>query len=122
MNYYVNLQEAIDHILDILQLGWWVFGTQKSSSHMEIKAQASFSRILEMEQNDSLKPQNQPSLSSLRKTTGKLRKYYLYGNIFNTDKTRAVVCKEILCISSQLVSELSAQCICIRGSDSTPLI
>lgn len=89
---------------------------------MEIKAQASFSRILEMEQNDSLKPQNQPSLSSLRKTTGKLRKYYLYGNIFNTDKTRAVVCKEILCISSQLVSELSAQCICIRGSDSTPLI
>lgn len=89
---------------------------------MEIKAQASFSHILEMEHNDSLKPQNQLSLSSLRKTTGKLKKYYLYGNTFNTDKTRAVPCKEQLCIPRQLVSELSATCICIRGSDSTLLI
>lgn len=79
---------------------------------MEIKAQTSFSYILEMEHNDSLKPQNQSSLSSLRKTTGKLRKDFLRGNIFNTDKTRAVPCKEQLCISRQLVSELSALNMC----------
>lgn len=89
---------------------------------MEIKAQASFSHILEMEHNDSLNPPNQLSLSSLGKTTGKLRKHYLCGNIFNTDKTRTVPFKEQLCISRQLVSELSVPCICIRGSDSTSLI
>lgn len=79
---------------------------------MEIKAQASFSHILKMEHNDSLKPQTQPSLSSLRKTTGKLMKYFLYGNIFSTDKTRAVPCKAQLFISRQLVWELSALNMC----------
>lgn len=84
---------------------------------MEITAQASSSHILEMEHNDSLKPKIQLSLSSWRKTTRKLRKFYSYGYIINTNKTRAVSYKEQLCISRQLISEPSAVCICIRGSD-----
>ena len=55
---------------------------------MEIGAQASFSHILEMEHNDSLKPKIQLSLSSLRKTTRKLRKYYSCGYNINTNKIK----------------------------------
>lgn len=53
---------------------------------MEIRAQASFSHILEMQHNDSLKPQIQLSPSSLRKNTGKLRKYYSHGCIYHQNK------------------------------------
>lgn len=57
---------------------------------MEIRAEASFNHILEMEHDDSLKAKIQLHLSSLRKNTGKIRKYYSYGPIINTNKTKAV--------------------------------